>query len=313
MPEQLSSFEQQREALAEKLKLREQYEQQIKTLNETGILEILPESQELGIIGIDGKGYQVPKYEEILNRITTEKLELLDKKFQQGFTKLLLVPFGMSLEVLIDRYERELVKHHKEGTLLSAVRRERQLDRVHPLYFSVVFKNGDISGEFVYEPKEFSQNHQGKTKAQLIQEKTSWQVILVEDLLNLSAKGHGQTFQGRHQFEANKSSEEYLRLLKQDSQYYGEKGFNVENWLTLAITILHAKNIMIDDFQQSNKKLANGSMLIGSCYSWYDNNMQSALRAGFGEVISGDNFYGLFINDSDLEVIDYSTRTRIDI
>jgi hypothetical protein len=192
MSEQLSSFEQQREALAEKLKLREQYETQIKTLNETGVLEILPESQELGIIGIDGKGYPIPTYEQVLQRITPEKIELLDKKFEQGFTQLLLVPFGMPLGTLMDRYKRELLKHDDEGTLLSTDGSNLDLDRQDPIYCEN-YQNADITGELVYEPKEFSPNHQGKTKKELIAEKGAWYVSLIEDLPDLPDKGQGKT------------------------------------------------------------------------------------------------------------------------
>jgi hypothetical protein len=271
MPEQLSSFEQQREALAEKLRLREQYEQQIKTLNETGILEILPDSQELGIVGIDGKGYPVPKYEEILTRITQERIELLTKKFGQGFTQLLIVPFGMALNTLIDRYRRELLEHDSRGTLLSTDGQKLELDRKNPIYVWDTYHDADINGELVYEPQEFSENHQGKTKTQIIQEKGAWQVILVEDLPDLPSKGKGQTIAGRKQFEANQSSEEYLEAMQTDPQYQGEQGFNSETWLTLAIAYLHNQNSQIDDWRGQGK-----ACLLTSCYLKSTGNVLSA-------------------------------------
>jgi hypothetical protein len=302
MPEQLSSFEQQREALAEKLKLREQYEQQIKTLNETGILEILPDSQELGIIGIDSKGYPIPTYEQILQRITPEKLELLDKKFQQGFTKLLLVPFGMPLEVLIDRYKRELLKHDQEGTLFSADGQKMELDRKDPIYAWRDYHNPIITGEFVYDPKELSLNHQGKTKIQLIEEKSSWQVILTEDIPDLPGEGKGETIQGRKQLEVHKHAEEYLRLVQTDPQYQGEAGFHPDSWLILAITYLHQKDIQIEDWEGIGKMC----FLIGS----YLKNSRFLPFAGWHRP-GGRAMLGLYGKDWGSE--GGSTRTRVEI
>jgi hypothetical protein len=260
--EQLQPFEIQREALVEKLKLREQYETQVKTLNETGILEILPESQELGIVGIDGKPYPVPKYEEVLQRITPEKIELFTKKFEQGFTQLLLVPFGMALDTLIDRYRRELLRHNQEGTLFSPEGQRIDLDEKSPIYTSSEYKNADISGELVYNPSEFSQKHQGRIKAEIIREKGPWQIIFVEDLPELPGEGRGQTIKGRCQLEASKTSDDYLRLMREDPQYVGEQGFNPEDWLTLAITTIHQKNYIIEN-RQSQVKV---SFLISSYF-----------------------------------------------
>lgn len=48
--EGLQPFELQREALAERLHLRDQWEAEVKALNETGVLEILPKCQDIGVI-----------------------------------------------------------------------------------------------------------------------------------------------------------------------------------------------------------------------------------------------------------------------
>jgi hypothetical protein len=302
MSEQLSSFEQQREALAEKLKLREQYEQQIKTLNETGVLEILPESQELGIIGIDGKGYPIPTYEQILQRITTEKVELLTKKFEQGFTQLLLVPFGMPLKVLIDRYRRELLKHDSEGTLLSTDGQKLELDRENPIDIWENYQNADINGELVYDPQEFSQNHQGRTKIEILQEKGAWQIILSEDLTDLPGEGQGKTIKGRHQFEANQQGKHYLWLMQANPQYQGEKGFSPESWLTLAITHLQAKNQVIDNWKHQSKVC----FLTGSYFEKFD-------RLPLANWLSDDRQAVLDVNHPGTWFFKYSTRSRVEI
>jgi hypothetical protein len=305
MSEQLSSFEQQREALVEKLKLREQYEQQIKTLNETGVLEILPDSHELGIIGIDGKPYPISKYEEILSRITPEKIELLTKKFEQGFTKLLLVPFAMPLDTLIDRYRRELLKHDSEGTFISTYGKELKLNREHPIHTFSETELVDLNQGLFYEPQRFSKNHHGKAKIQIIHEGSPWQIVLVEDMVDLPAEGQGKTITGRHQFEANKSAIEYLKLLQTDPNYLGELGFNYETWLTLVITYLHNQNIQIDTLEETRGKscLLIGSVLPygGVPYACWHLELQDCI-IDYNDSVN--------INDRDA---DESIRTRVEI
>jgi hypothetical protein len=246
MPEQLQSFEQQREALVEKLKLREQYETQFKTLNETGVLELLPGSQEIGIVDIKGQECPIPKYEEILAKITPEQLELLEQKAEQGFTKLLLVPFGLPLNVLTERYKQELLKHDADGTLLATDGTKLKLDQKEPFHLLGSYQNGDINGELVYDPREFIKKHQGRTKEELIIERGSWQISLIEDSTDLLTIGQGKTIAGRPQFEANKTPRDFLRLIQTDPQYLGEKGFYPECWIILAITTLHQKKQVIE-------------------------------------------------------------------
>src|SRR3989339_1048233 len=74
--------------------LKEQYDSQVELLEQVGILK------EGALLGIDGKKYPIPTLEQIASRLF-ERHEELSTKHEQGFTKLLLVPFGMSLDVLI--------------------------------------------------------------------------------------------------------------------------------------------------------------------------------------------------------------------
>jgi hypothetical protein len=302
MPEQLSSFEQQREALAEKLRLREQYEQQIKTLNETGVLEILPETQELGIIGIDGKGYPMPKYEEILTRITREKIELLDKKFQQGFTKLLLVPFGMALEVLIDRYKRELLKHQLEGKLFSHDNQKIELNKENPLVIWSDYENADISGGLVYKPQMFSKYHHGRTKSEILQEGGSWQIVFTEDLPVLPDDNQGKTINGRHQLEARYPPEQYHKFILNLPEYQGEQGFNPETWLVLAMTYLHQKNQVIDDTGSQGR----ACFMVGSYFYRTEFVPRAYCNSAYHQV-------SLSRNDPSIGDIRCSTRTCVEI
>ena len=271
MPESLQPFETQREALAEKLGLKAQWELQVKALNEAGVLEILPESEDLGIIGIDGKEYPIPTYEQIIESITPEKAELLEHKLEQGFSRLLLTPFAMPLDLLIERYKRLLLLKHKQGELLSAQGEPLPLNEDDPLYKWEGYSGADVNGTLVYYPEQFDgENHQGKTKQELIDQGNSWEAALVEDMPDLPAQGAGQTLAGRKQFEANQTPNEYLETIQTNESYQHEQGFTPESWLTYAITKLQQENQQIDDYEGQGKACYNiGSYLpADSCVSY---------------------------------------------
>ena len=256
MPEhhpQPESYESRLELFCERLGLKDQWEAQVKALNETGILEILPESQDIGVVGIDGKEYPIPTYQDILARITSEKMELLERKLAQGFSKLQLIPLAMPLDILIDRYKRELIKHSQTGTLLSTDNTPLELNLEDPLYVWEEYKKADSVGRLVYYPQRFDQNHQGKTKQELINQGDSWEINLVEETVDIPAQGHGQTLGGRKQLEANQSPNAFLNSILNDPQYQGEQGLTPEARLILAITHLHQTNQVIDDYQGQGK------------------------------------------------------------
>jgi hypothetical protein len=262
MNEELSphELEAQKFELEQKLHLKAQWEAQVRSLNETGILELLPELMDIGVRGIDGKGYPVPKYEEILARLTPEKLELISKKVEQGFTKLLLVPMAASIDVLIDRYRQEILTKHEAGKLLSTDGTQLDLDKETPVWVWDEYKKADADGRLVYYPKEFSQNHQGKTKQDLINEGDGWEIRLIEYLPDLPAQGMGQKVNeerglqtDRIPLEANHTPREYLQTTQTDPIYQAEDGLTPEGWLTYATTHLHETDKQIDDYQGKGK------------------------------------------------------------
>lgn len=262
MNEELSphELEAQKFEIEQKLGLRAQWEAQVKSLNETGILELLPEASDIGVVGIDGQEYPVPKYEEIMSRMTPEKMELLNKKIEQGFNKLLLVPMAVPIEVLIDRYKKEILKKHGAGKLLGTDGSKLDLDTETPVWVWSEYKGADADGRLVYYPKEFSQNHQGKTKQELISEGNAWEIRLIEDLPDLPAQGQGQATNERRALqtdrvplEANRTSREYLQTTQNNPNYESEEGLTPESWLAYATTYLHETDKQIDDYQGSGK------------------------------------------------------------
>jgi hypothetical protein len=251
-------------ALKEKLTPREvrelgierQYAEQVQALEAAGILETLP-SGEKGIKGIDGKAYPLPSQETVLARLK-EKREVVKEKALQGFTKLVLVPFAMSVDALIAKYGARIKEHHSQGKLNATDGTALELDTNQPVYIWDKYQNADKTGELVYDPTSFTkENHGGKTKDQILSESTvtpGWRILLLEDLPDLPAENRGQTVGNRKQLEANKSPEEYLSFMgKPGTPYANEQGLTPEDWLTLAITNLETKNQVTDDYAGKGK------------------------------------------------------------
>ena len=157
--------------------MQEQYEKQVELMQRLGVVKSL-ESGEFGIEGIDGKEYPMPTPEQVNQRIEESK-ELVEKKNEQGFTKLLLVPFGMKLKDLMEAYKKSILAHGASAKLFSAKKdpsnQNEQLvplaiDKNQPLYNWDGYDDADINGKLIYQPKEFSKNHKGKTKQEILKE-----------------------------------------------------------------------------------------------------------------------------------------------
>jgi len=170
--------------------------------------------------------------------------ELVKRKQEQGFTKLLIVPFGMKLDDLIEAYKKEiLIKTERRSPLA--------LDKDQ--LFWVKYKGADINGKLVYRPKQFSKKHKGKTKQEIIKEEGGWQIMFVEDMPHIPREGKGKTTKGRKQFETNDTPNNYLKVLnnaetKKTDPHNGEQGMTPEEQIIYAITHLEETGEFVDEF-----------------------------------------------------------------
>lgn len=257
-----AELEQKGDALREKLwpfeflpskELKEQYESQRAILIKAGILEKLS-SGELGIKAIDGKESAFPSYHEITGRMR-ENQEILKSKTEQGFNQLLIVPFGMKLDDLIEKYRQVILKHHREGKLLATKEKSSdpneplELDEKEPVWVWDPYQDADRNETLVYFPKEFSKNHQGKTKQEILQQtKQGFNILLLENLPNIPRQGKGKEIKARKQLEAGKTPNQYLKALKTNPMYKNESGMTPEEQITYAIRYLEENNQVIDDY-----------------------------------------------------------------
>lgn len=249
---------------------QEQYEAQLATMQRVGMVETL-ESGELGIKGIDGKEYPIPTQDEIAEKLEANK-ELVERKREQGFTRLLLVPFGSRLDSLAETYKQSILNHRQEGKLFTAKKNpddaneqlvQLDLDENQPLWKWDGYNDADINGKLVYQPKEFSANHDGKTKQEILNESGGWQALLIEDMPNIPREGSAKEKGGRTQIDTIGSSikkhikrgenipspAEYLKALDKESVYDGESGMTPEDHLTYAILHLEETDQVIDDYK----------------------------------------------------------------
>ncbi|MFC1640573.1 hypothetical protein ACFL2D_00830 [Patescibacteria group bacterium] len=250
-PESPEQFEARREALFEKLDLKGQHESQLKVLNEAGILELLPESGDMGIVGVDGKEYPVPTLGDIKERLKDpETLEMIERKHSQGFNKMLFVPFGLPIPVLIDRYEKIFFQKHNEGKLTTS-----DGEIITTIRKKIVATPPDMDihkeGQLSYYPKIGEEVEAGKSKKELVNEGLAWDVVLVEDLVDFWSDKKAKKLGGRRQTrDVSFSIPDLRERIKKDPSYQNEIGFTPEAWLALAISVINEKNMQIDEAAQ---------------------------------------------------------------
>jgi len=287
-------LEKKRDALREKLwpfeslpqkEIKEQYKSQKEIMERTGILEKLS-TGEMGIKGIDNKEYAFPTEQEIVKRMRENK-ETLKTKTEQGFNQLLVVPFGMKLDDLIEKYKQVILKHHKQGKLLATKEnpsdpdKPLELDENEPVWAWEKYQGADISGELVYFPKEFSQNHKGKTKQDILKEKGGFSILLIENLPNIPRKDKGKDIRGRKQLEAGKTPNQYLETLKTNPDCENETGMTPEEQIIYAIKHLEQTNQVIDDyFGKGSASYQLGTFFAADGYVPYAGWDRYARRAG---------------------------------
>ena len=255
--------------------IKKQYNEKLEILKNNKIIEKLPKCKEWGIIGIDGQEYPVPNLSDIRQEIRKNQ-EFFKLKMSQGFTQIEIVPFAMPLDKLIDITGKAILRHHKENKLFTAKKdpsdeneklEPLELDENEPIWNWEGYDQADEKGTLAYYPKEYTDDQQGKTKKQIIQDPkqtfTGWNIILREENVNIPAENKGKTINKRKQIEANQSSNKYLKTIQTDKQYKGESGMTPEDQLTMFLTYLEQTNQAIDDYKGNGK----ASFQLGAFFS----------------------------------------------
>jgi hypothetical protein len=253
------------------ISLQKEYTRTITALNQTGILTPLPRSENLGVIGIDGKEYPVPTQVQ-LKDIFTQNKELVERKLLQGFSQLQLTPIAMPISQFIERVKTAILKHATSGKIIQTKQNSSDTDipvRVNtrePIWIWDRVRQAVDTPKFVYFPQIYTdRNHQGLTKEDLMQETRlcaipGWSVGLIEPILIMPQQGRGNVVGGRKQLEEYSTPHDYLRTLS-TSNYQGETGWTFEDFLTYFITRLEYSNQVSHDRHDSNALWLLGSYI----------------------------------------------------
>ncbi|MCJ7752190.1 MAG: hypothetical protein MUQ65_14080, partial [Armatimonadetes bacterium] len=107
-----------------------------------------------------------------------------------------------------------------------------------------------------YFPQEYSSNHRGRTKPEIVNDGRicavpGWSVGLIESLPIIPRQGRGRTLAGRRQLEIGASPREYLQTLHTQA-YQGETGTTLEDFVTRFLTHLETTNEISNDRYDDN-------------------------------------------------------------
>lgn len=290
--EQLSPLEAER-----RFDLKRQYVAQTELLKLAGLVEV--KNGLLSMKDINGRDCPVPSYDSIIAGLVEQK-ELLETKRDQGFTKLLIVPFGMSLDEMIGKFKAYLLAKQKVGKTpaLSNLNKD-------PVWNWDGYKDADKTGKLVYDPQSFDASHSGKKKGDIMG--NGWRVILLQ-----GARG-GQGFrsiprQGAEQEQgeklprtdiiAGKTPREYLAVARtavtdSASAYHGESGMTPEEWITLFMSHLEETGSLLDDYQNNQDSIAylTGAYFEASDYvpdaCWFAGDRRAYLNGGGPDYSDG--------------------------
>ena len=254
--------------------LGKEYARTITALNRTGILTLLPRSEEFGVIGIDGRAYSVPTQEQ-LQEIFFSNRKLVDRKMRQGFTQLQLTPIAMPIPQLMDRVRTAVLEHMAAGMIIRTKRNSTDADmpvRVNtgePIWIWDRVRQAVDTANLVYFPQAYTdRNHQGSTKEEVMQRPCvcavpGWSVGLIEPIPIMPRQGLGKVIGGRKQLEAGSTPRDYLRTLS-TSTYQGETGWTPEDFLTHFATQLETTNQVSHDRYDCNALWLLGSYMPNS-------------------------------------------------
>jgi hypothetical protein len=257
--------------MTKKFRLEKEYARNITALNRTGILTLLPRSENSGVMGIDKKEYPVPTQEQLQEVFTLNK-ELVDRKMRQGFTQLLVTPISTPVSHLIDRVKTAILNHAAAGKITRTKQNPADADipvRVNtgaPIWIWDRVRQALDTPNLVYFPQSYTDhNHQGLTKEEVLQTTRlcavpGWSVGLIEPIPVMPQQGQGKVMGGRKQLEAYSSPRDYLKTLS-TPPYQGETGWTPEDFLTHFITQLETTNQVSHDRYDSNALWLLGSYM----------------------------------------------------
>lgn len=230
----------------------------------------LPRSKLEGVIGIDGREYPLPTLEQVA-ALFDHNEGLVAMKFLQGFDRLEMIPMAAPMSLLVERLSSAILKHSIVGNIYQTRHSEAdpyvtvRVNKENQVWIWEVLRQAFDTKDLVYFPKEYSGNHQGSTKTDVINDGNlcavpGWSVGLVESVPFMPHEGQGKENGGRKQLEIGSSPAEYLEALG-GGEYQGETGRTLEDFITEFTSRLVMSNEVSNDVDDGNALWCLGQYL----------------------------------------------------
>ncbi len=275
------------------LNLKEQYESQVDVAWKSGLFEAgenIDENQNglskakkgsesvhvhrMPAIERGGKKYPMPSWKEVHKTLRKpENQEIIKEKSAQGFTKMLIVPFGYDLKTMARRFKEKVKELDQTGLnpdgssnpnkgIFGAGGEKVEFNRAETHYPVLIWEGWDES-QMVYYPKQYDQkNHGGMNKEESIKINGAWQICFVEDMpvipeasqeiggrKQIDRKGsciRGQT--GIPEIQKFHAAMQDKEMMEETKNYRHERGQTCEQYLWMQLTFLldEEKTVLMD-------------------------------------------------------------------
>lgn len=267
-----------KEALVEKLfHVKQEYNAQCDDYRRLGWLKTKAGKE--GIEDKKGVFYPLPTLDQVYE-VLSEQLELLRYKANQGFTRFVLVPLGLSYVGMYTMLGDEYARYQKDpalGLYRSDAAKTKYEHEVESTWFSDTMKKEE---NVYYYPETLSEGadpnkHKGKTKKELITSSRfpGWEIHILHQDTTLPREGaQGAKEQGgRVPLPANVQYRDQLAIIQGKKNraddfptkdetgafvFQGEVGLIPEVWVSLALQKLRQDKQLLHDFYENSSDCA---------------------------------------------------------
>jgi len=241
----------------ERQKIKEQYESEIETYREIGLLETLSNGQE-GIKDEQGREYPIPTLKEIEQRIK-ENRDLCEQKFAlMQNARIHLVPFALNIEKLAQLHNNQIQEYKDKGIELLDHKGnpvELRADSENVIFW------GDLKDDNLeYYPEwgkvdDKIKAKNGMTKQEALEQIGAWKVMIIEDIPITHQKEEPEpviekqvVIKGKRKTLLREKPKGYLNVAQQYEflKQQEEQSFTLEDWLCFSMVHLKETKIVLD-------------------------------------------------------------------
>ncbi len=290
----------------------------------------------LPVIERGGKKYPMPSWQEVRQTLRKpENLEIIKEKSAQGFTKMLIVPFGYDLKTMVGKFKEKVRELDQAGLnpdgssnpdkgIFGAGGEKVYFNREDNGYPVYIWTGWDES-QLVYYPKQYDQKkHGGMNKDESIKINGAWKICFVEDMPVIPKEG--KEIGGRKQIDRNGScikgqtdtpsiaefkeamdnakAEPGKKKMENPANYRHERGQTPEQYLWMQLTsLLEKEKPVLMDYENGEWR---GTYLT-ECYNI------SALLVPFANWDQGVRRISLDGSNPAIQFGDFGVRPAVNI